>query len=223
MAAPLLTTQPELSVWLNEAADPAGYVPAKSLFSLAGPANADTIARIRDGVQRQFGESVMMPLTSGGPEDLIAFARLQVAAKFPVPYANRQGGIPFTDGAGHATKVRAFGNVPREGEELLPGLSRQPRVLFADPASVEEGSAAKDEFAINLSGDEADLQVIAACLPRPSSLHTAWEHVEQRTAKYAAEVAAAKDGTREDAWRAANAFSVAGKLAVPLLGFEAWK
>lgn len=206
--APVLVAQPELSGWMNRAPDPAAFTPAKSLFSLAGPANAGTIARIHEGVIRQFGEPVVLPLVPGGLEDFIAFARLQVEAKFPVPYANRQGGLRFTDGAGKTTTVRAFGNVPDEGEELLPGVHLQPQVLFADSVTGESAkNPEKDEFAINLSGDAADVEVIVACLPKPASLQSAWEHVKKRTAQFPEE-------------RGARSL-VGGTLAVPLLGFDA--
>jgi len=223
VSAPVFTSQRELSAWMNTAADPAGYVPAGSLFSLAGPASADTIARIHDGVQRQFGEPVMLPLVPGGPDDFIAFARLQVAANFPVPYANRQGGLPFRDASGKTTTVRAFGNVPGSGEELLPGLSQQPRVLYADPEP-KPGGAGKpgtDEFAINLSGNTADVQVIVACVARPAALHAAWEHVEKRSRQCAAELSDAENGPPEQRLNAVLGFPVSGRLAVPLLGFEA--
>ncbi len=205
---PLLVAQPELSHWMNAAADPAGFTPAGALFSFAGPANADTVACIHAGVIRQFGEPVMLPFAPGGPDDFIAFARLQVEAKFPVPYANRPGGMKFTDSAGKTSTVRAFGNVPGEGEELLPGVHLQPWVLFADAATEESpGNPEKDEFAINLSGEAAGVQVIAACLPRPATLQSAWKHVEKRTAEFPEE-----RGARH---------MVGGTLAVPLLGFEA--
>jgi len=219
--SPLLARQVELSGWLNAAADPAGYAPGGSVFAMAGPATAETIGRIGHGVRSKFGESPMLVMSPGEVDDVITFARLQVVATFPIPYSDRPGGMQFSDGTGTSTLVRAFGNRSLPGEELLPGLSRQPVVLFADPVTEDSRqNPGWDEFAIDLSGTHADIRVIVSCMPRPATLQKAWDHVEERSARYPGELREMEKTDRPDIIASVSS-SVRGDLAVPLIAFEA--
>jgi hypothetical protein len=152
----------ELVASLNAAADPAADVPPGSLYAAAGWAGNGIAQKIQADVAQRFPDSPAPNLPPLGPMDLLAYARLEVKAKFPVPYFDAPYAVSWTDGAGAKHAIRTFGIHESHGYDEL---RRQASVLYAPPAEAQ-----LEDFVLDLNDASQPVQILVAQVEKKSTL-----------------------------------------------------
>lgn len=220
----VLSTAEQLSGWLNAVPPAADLVPEKSLYASFGElADADT-ARVAREAKELFGTAGdLEPKPTPEPDDYFLYARLEAAAKFPVPYL-RDDGLTFTSG-GKGTAVQAFRNIAGHGEKSPPGMPKPALLYFPVPQAGERYKPVEQaDFAVRLTGPEAAFEIIAATMPRPENLDTAWAAVVAGEQKFAREkealVAGKTESNSEYTLELLRQFDAAPKFRMPCLAFR---
>jgi hypothetical protein len=191
----------DLVASLNAAVDPAGDVPKGSLYAAAGWAKNGIAEKIQRDVAKQFPGSPAPKLPALGPMSLLAYARLEVKAKFPTPYFDAPWPTDWIDGAGKKSSLRMFGIHDADGYN---SLRRQPRILFTD----QRGPHAT-EFALDLNDPSEPVQIPVAQVSRKPTLAETLAAVDQACS--VSPVRSVQSDTRmlvpEMAWRVEHAFN----------------
>jgi hypothetical protein len=123
----------ELWKSLDLAPDPKNDEPPNSMYAVAGRFEDNIIGKIQAAVASQFPNSPPPTLPNLAPGDLLAYARLEVAAKFPIPYFDLP--LNWTDGSGKSISVKGFG-IEEHG---IPTFARS-RAFFLAAGSVRWSS-----------------------------------------------------------------------------------
>jgi hypothetical protein len=152
----------ELVASLNAATDPASDVPPGSLYAAAGWARNGIAQKIEADVAKKFPDSPAPKLPPLGPTDLLAYARLEVKAKFPVPYFDAPYAVSWTDGAGAKHAIRTFGIHESHGYDEL---RRQVSVVYAPPVEAQ-----LDDFVLDLNDASQPVQILVAQVQKQSTL-----------------------------------------------------
>jgi hypothetical protein len=152
----------ELVASLNVAPDPAKDVPADSLYAVAGLYTDAFLQQIQQEVSKRFAGSAAPQLPPPAPETAIAYARLELKAKFPVPYFDQQTPFQWKDASGAAHDVHAFGIFSDSPDKLLA----QPRVLFDHPQHADQPR----EFALDLNDPSQPIEIMVAKVSRRATL-----------------------------------------------------
>jgi hypothetical protein len=139
---------------LNDASLP--DFPAGSVFAMAGFARDNITQRIADGLKAQFPDKEPPKFDFASPDDIAAYAYLQVQSNFKHAYIDNEQPLAFTASDGTKTPIRSFGVKPdaRSAERLR----RQADVIYLD----QSDPGGNVYFAIDLCGGEGETQIIFA-------------------------------------------------------------
>ncbi len=153
-------------------ATPESDIDPDSFLAMAGWTDQGIVTAIQKEMNIRFPNAKLPPLSPHNGNDILAFSYLQVAIRFPIPYADRDGW--FVDADGNGSRVSGFGT-PRtlDGEALK--ASRQLRVLFYKI----DDKAGQANYALDLHSESKPYQIVAACIPRQKSLKDAFDFVRR--------------------------------------------
>jgi len=168
-----LTGAEEVARRLNESPVRSEDLTPDLYYANAGRVKEGITSQIREDMERRF-PNVALPDWDEKTE-VVAYAYLQAAIPFSMPYAESQ--LVFQDSSGQETRVRGFGSGPHKAALEKP-LSRQIEVLFfaGDPFR-------PTEFALDLCKQSTPHQVGVACISRPGTLQEAFAEIQKRSGK----------------------------------------
>lgn len=160
-------------------------LPSGSYFAAAG--------RVEDGIVETIHRKMAQRFPSVEVSDFddavgfVTYAYLDTQATFTTPFADTEQPIQFSDAAGVAHSVSGFGL--REGSDwnLRAEQAVQVKVLFSqdeDPTDDESGESHLAAFALDLTADQAEQQVIVAVLPRAEHLRAALDDLARRIEEF---------------------------------------
>ena len=155
---------------------------------------------IESDLKRKFSHLPTFALSQPPDGYAFAYAYLEAALKFPIPYDENRNGLAFTNSNGQLVTVRAFG-IDHANREYRDKIYDQPSVLF------RRGSARSNnfEFAIDLCSNSSPHQVVLAVLSKPGTLYEAVSNVDAAIKQMAIE-------TSGLSWREAAALRKIGAL-----------
>ena len=163
-------------------------LPPGSFYATAGMTDQGIVEQIHADMGKQFPNHELPPLESTpGQRAMIAYAYLNSRVKFTTPYEECQ--MNFTDAAGEKHRVDGFMLHDGPDYELHNKQLKQIKVLYQLPAEASEDSYSSElaEFALDLTADQAEDQVIVAVLPRGESLAATIARVNEQIASHASE------------------------------------
>lgn len=170
---------------LNSSPVTEAVLPAGSYFTAAGRVKDGIIGTIRQEMARRF-PGVRLP-DFAGAAGFVTYGYLDTKATFTTPFVDTKRPIQFSDAAGVAHSVSGFG-LHQADWDLLAKQAAQVRVLFSQadkPTSNEPNGFAFTAFALDLTADQAEQQVIVAVLPRAADLRAALDELSKRIEKFA--------------------------------------
>jgi hypothetical protein len=158
--------------------------PPGSYFAVAGRLEDGIVEKIRAQMARQFpGEPVP---GFDGAVGFVTYGFLNTTAVFTTPFADREKSISFHDSDGVARSVAGFGLHEGTDWDLLAKQSAQVRVLFSQ-ADDETNPFRQVAFALDLTADKAEQQVIVAVLPRAANLRATLDDLASRIESFSPE------------------------------------
>jgi hypothetical protein len=163
---------------LNHSAVSTDDLPEDGYYAAAGAAKDGIVEKIRAAMQERFHKEPTELNCMGG--DLMAYAYLQAALRFTLPYFENDESFVFTDSQGRKTAVSSFG-LREKDESKYSDLRRQPEVLYAN-ARIPVVQPA--EFALDLCRESTPCQVIVARIPRKETLLATIEDLDARISGY---------------------------------------
>lgn len=162
---------------LTEAALPPG-----SYFAAAGQIEDGITRQIQREMTRQF-PGVALP-DFDGAVGFVTYGYLDTTAAFTTPFSDTPQPIEFAGADGLAHKVNGFGLYPGTDWDLLGRQAGQVKVLFLQ---TDDNAEAPVAFALDLTADQAEQQVIVAVLPRAEHLRAALNDLAGRIETFASE------------------------------------
>lgn len=106
---------------------------------------------------------------------IIAYAYLKLAIKFPHPYVIEEGGLSFTDSAGKETEVRGFG--VEEDDRGAEDIRGQIEVLFYNDEK-------EFEYAVDLHKESSPYQLVLARVQPRESLAATYDYIRERDREF---------------------------------------
>lgn len=198
---------------LNNSTVTEAALPPGSYYAAAGRLQDGTVETIRREMARRF-PGVAVP-DFDGAAGFVAYGYLNTKTTFTTPFLDTNAPIEFRDAAGVKHSVKGFGPQPGSDWKLRQKQAAQVRVLFSqnDKEIDSESHTFKPAaFALDLTADQAEHQVIVAILPRPEHLHAALDELTKRIEKFAP--AGYQDGVEADVMAIPNiAFHVNHEFA----------
>lgn len=167
---------------LNNSPVTEAALPSGSYFAAAGRLEDGINETIRHEMARQFPD-VHVP-DFGGAVGFVTYGYLDTKATFTTPFADTKQPIKFSDAAGVVHSVRGFGLYEGTDFKLLAKQTAQVKVLFSQ-ADDESDGASPSAFALDLTADQTEQQVIVAVLPRAGHLRAALDDLARRIEKSA--------------------------------------
>jgi len=171
---------------LNSSPVTEGALPPGSYLATAGRFEDGIVETIRQEMARQF-PAVQLP-DFAGAVGFVTFGYLDTKAAFTTPFADTRLPIQFSDAAGVAHSVSGFGLHEGTDWDLREEQAAQVKVLFSqiDDLTDDESYGAKPTaFALDLTADQAEQQVIVAVLPRAEQLRAALNDLARRIEEFA--------------------------------------
>ncbi len=166
---------------LNNSPVTEAALPSGSYFAAAGRLEDGILETIRRGMARQFPD-VHLPDFSGAV-GFVTYGYLDTKVTFRTPFVDTIQPIEFSDAAGVTHSVRGFGL--QEGDwDLCAKQAAQVKVLFSQGDDESDGSSLS-AFALDLTADQTEQQVIVAVLPRAGHLRSALDDLATRIEKSA--------------------------------------
>jgi hypothetical protein len=153
-------------------------------FAAAGLAKDGIAGKVREEMVRRFPDAPAPDLDIA-PDGAAAYAYLQAAAKFDLPFFDDDKPLLFTDSAGTATPVGVFG-IRKNDDYAYGKLRGQVRVLFADRETAGRDKEVA-EFAVDPCQTSQPYQIVLARVGRKATLAEALADVERWVAAGAAE------------------------------------
>jgi len=147
---------------LNEAVLP--DFPKDALFAMAGLERDGIENKIVSGLRQQFPGKAPPHFDLLDPDDVVAYAYLQVQTYFAMPYEVNEEPLVFKAADGTATPIRTFGIQP--GHAGASQLRSQPTVVYLD----QQGQGKRTYFAVDMCADCSETQVIFARLELKGTL-----------------------------------------------------
>ncbi|WP_425397684.1 hypothetical protein [Aeoliella sp.] len=166
---------------LNDSPVTKAVLPPGSYYAMAGAPEDGAVEEIHAEMAEKFPG--VEPPTFEGAQGLVAYAYLKVAAEFTTPFEDRRRPIEFIDGAGQKTPVEGFSLYHGHDHGITYDQLEQIKVLFRETSQDPE-SRHLETFAIDLTADQDDTQVIVAVLPHADNLQAVLDNLEQRTSDY---------------------------------------
>lgn len=175
-----------------------------SYYAAAGRLEDGIVETIHEKMAQQFPR--VQPPTFEEAVGFVAYAYLDTKATFTTPFVDTKQPIQFTDADGVAHPVSGFGLHEGTDWDLLEKQAAQVRVLFSQ-AEDESRPFEPTAFALDLTADQDEQQVIVAVLPRAEHLRAAMDDLTRRIEKFAPNERSAKLETID-------------RLAVPNVAFD---
>ena len=157
-------------------------LPPGSYYTAAGRLEDGILATIHRQMARQFPRA--KPPTFDDAAGFVTYAYLDRKATFTMPFVDTKQPIQFTDADGTAHSVSGFGLHEGTDWNLLEKQAAQVKVLFSQ-AEDESHPFEPTAFAIDLTADQAEQQVIVAVLPRAEQLRAALDDLARRIEDFA--------------------------------------
>lgn len=182
---------------LNNSPVNENVLPPNSYYATAGTTKDGIVETIRTEMAKRFPN--VDPPTFSTPETtsenvMIAYAYLNAAAKFTTPFEAKDYSCSFTDASGTEHQVQGFG--PYHGSDYAVTVRQlsQVKVLFKDrPKDSKFGELAA--FALDLTADQPDVQVIVAVLPHADNLQSMLDDLDGRIENYKGDGRISSDAT----------------------------
>lgn len=115
---------------LNASPFSAGDLDAGTYYAAAGPLTDEFVQSAKRNVRKRYPR--LSPSLDGlhsASDGLLAFAALEVASRFTMPYLQNPDPLEFTDSAGNSTKLSSFGVLSKYDGRSSIELRKQPAVL----------------------------------------------------------------------------------------------
>lgn len=171
----------EVTDRLNASTVTEAALPSGSYFAAAGRLEDGIIETIRQEMARKFPD-VQLPEFDGAV-GFVTYGYLDTKAAFTTPFVDTNQPIQFSDAAGAAHFVSGFGLHEGTDWDLRTQQAAQVKVLFSQ-TDEESNTFRPSAFALDLTADHADQQVIVAVLPRASHLRAALDDLASRIEKF---------------------------------------
>ncbi|MEX0775760.1 MAG: hypothetical protein WD042_08625 [Phycisphaeraceae bacterium] len=146
-------------------------LPAGSYYAAAGRLNDGVEQTIRSAMSARFPQ--VTPPVFGGAEGFVSYAYLDTKGAFTTPLVDTKRPLEFVDAAGVSHRVAGFGLHEGTDWDLRQKQAAQIRVLFAKgPYEGGRGwqPGTPAAYALDLTADQTEQQVIVAVLPRREHL-----------------------------------------------------
>jgi hypothetical protein len=182
---------------LNNSPVKEDVLPPNSYYATAGTTKDGIVQTIRTEMAKRFPN--VQPPTFSTPETtaenvMIAYAYLNTAAKFTTPFEAKDYSCSFTDAAGTEHPVQGFGPYHGSDYAVTDRQLSQVKVLFKDrPADSKFGELTA--FALDLTADQPDVQVVVAVVPHADNLQAMLDHLNGRIENYKGEGRVSPDAT----------------------------
>jgi len=160
----------------------AAVLPPGSFFSAAGRLQDGIAETIRREMSRQFAGAELPEFD--GAVGFVTYGYLDTKAAFTTPFMDTKQPIQFSDAAGVMHSVRGFGLHEGTDWDLLDRQAAQVKVLFSQ-ADDESDRSEPIAFALDLTADQPQQQVIVAVLPRAKHLRAALDELAKRIVTFA--------------------------------------
>jgi hypothetical protein len=179
-------------------------LPPGNYYATAGRLEDGIVETIRKQMARQFPG--VRPPDFAEAVGFVAYGYLDTKVRFTKPFVDTKQPIEFSDAAGVKHSVRGFG--PHEGTDwdLRTEQADQVKVLFSQMDDKSERGTLT-AFALDLTADQAEQQVIVAVLPRAKHLRAALDDLTRRIEEF----------TSDQHWAKLQEIDV---LAVPNVVFD---
>jgi hypothetical protein len=168
----------ELASRLNRAPFPTADIEDKSYYAAAGLVGNGIIEQIQSQMKKRFPAEPVPTFESGGPDEILAYAYLNVDVGFEYPYFTSSSACDFQDSTGAHTGVTAFG--AQSSAATQERVRQQVHILYYE----DGGSPEAVEFAVDLSRQTQPYQVVLACLPRGATFREAARTLQEKSAKF---------------------------------------
>ncbi|QDU55596.1 hypothetical protein [Aeoliella mucimassa] len=166
----------EIASRLNQSEVSAADLPPGSFYAAAGLTDQSIVQTIHAEMKKQFPS--VSPPTFEQADGLVAYCYMDAQVKFTTPF--EECTLEFTDGDGEKNRVEAFELHHGHDWELSSKQSKQLKLLFQVPEDVTSSTLA--EFAIDLTADQEENQLLVAVVPRSETLQETIEHVYEQIA-----------------------------------------
>jgi hypothetical protein len=166
---------------LNHAPQSADDLPAGTWYAAAGRLEEGIEDRIRGEMAKRFPSAPVpqFPPHPFGPGAL-AYAYLEAGMKYKNPFSRNPEKLDFRGADGKTIGIESFGLPPASpARQRTYEMASQVEVLYEAPKDTDSPR----EFAVNLSKTATPFHAIVACIPRPTTLSQAIEHVEAEAAR----------------------------------------
>jgi hypothetical protein len=182
---------------LNNSPVKEDVLPPNSYYATAGTTNDGIVETIRTEMAKRFPKvdppTFSVPGTSS-ENVMIAYAYLNTAAKFTSPFEAKDYSCSFTDAAGTEHQVQGFGPYTGSDYAVTDRQLSQVKVLFKDrPEDSKFGELTA--FALDLTADQPDMQVVVAVLPHADNLQAMLDDLNGRIENYKGEGKISSDAT----------------------------
>ncbi|MCC6508635.1 MAG: hypothetical protein IT423_05990 [Pirellulaceae bacterium] len=161
-------------------------LPSDSYFTAAGRLEDGIIATIRKEMTRQFPHAHLPNLE--GEVGFVTYGYMETAVTFTKPFSDTEQQIRFSDTAGVAQPVSGFGLHQGTDWDLRAEQAAQVKILFSQtdvPTNNVSDGARLSAFALDLTADQTEQQVIVAVLPRAEHLRAILDDLAMKIAKFA--------------------------------------
>lgn len=162
---------------LNSSPVTEAAMPPDSYFAEAGRIDDGIVESIHHQMARQF-PSVQPPRFEGAV-GFVTYGYMHTTARFTMPFSDTK--IQFADAAGGNHLVNGFGLHQGSDWDLLDKQARQVKILFTE-SDDEFNQPRQNAFALDLTADQSEQEVIVAMLPRATHLCGALDDLEKRIA-----------------------------------------
>ena len=170
---------------LNSSLVADNVLPPGDYFAVAGRLEDGIINSIQLEMAQKF-PGIQLPDFSEAV-GFITYGYLDTKVTFTTPFVDAKKPLKFVDTAGSIHSVIAFGLHEGTDWKLRNQQADQVKVLFSQPGSELGLYGINTEFALELTADQADQQVIVAVLPRAEQLQASLDDLASRIEKYAPE------------------------------------
>jgi hypothetical protein len=149
-------------------------LPPDSFLATAGFAKNGVSEKVRSEMKRRFHKDAQ--IDSLEPNDILAYAYIQAAVAFTIPFFDNRKAFRFRDSSGKETEVGSFG-IEQKDEYAYERLRQQIEVLYL---LRNMKTYAVEEFALDLCRDSSPCQIILACVPPKATLFETLKVVDKK-------------------------------------------
>jgi hypothetical protein len=156
-------------------------LPKGSFYAAAGWVKDGIVEKIKAEMQQRFQKVPELRFEPEAANGFTAYAYLQAAVPFAIPFFENSKPLPFTGSDGKKVSVSSFG-IRAEDEYAYDDLRRQVEVLYATGKRSEQ-----EEFILDLCKTSSPNQVIIARIQRGKSLADTLRAVEEKMKSFSKE------------------------------------